>query len=160
MTKRVRSPIAGLSERVQSVPARVWASARRFFQPPIQSNARTHRNPKALRAKRSAIRIAGTGYLDLQITKILNFSSWLCLTLGRQTSECYRRLIRTGLAACFADPIRVGRVAAATRGVSVGTVVSRRGDHHAVAVNVDIRQTCPAPGEVHRVPTLYCSHTH
>ena len=50
-------------------------------------------------------------------------------------------------------------MATATRGVSVETVVSRRGDHHAVAVNVDIRRTRPAPGEVHRVPTLYCSHT-
>jgi hypothetical protein len=65
-----------------SVPAAVQASARRFFQLPTQSDTRTHRSPKALRAKSSAIRIAGTGYLDLQITKILNFSSWLCLTIG------------------------------------------------------------------------------
>ena len=75
-------------------------------------------------------------------------------------SECYCRLIGTGLSARLAYLIGVGGMAMATGRIDVETVVGGRGDHYAVAVNVDIRRTRPAPGAVHYVPTLYCSRTH
>ena len=61
----------------------------------------------------------------------------------RHTSECHRCLIRTGVGASLAYLIRVGVMATAAGGVSVETVVFRRGDHHAVAVNVDLRRDSP-----------------
>ena len=64
-----------------------------LFQPPTQSDARTHRSPtpKAFASEKHCVRnaarseSAGTAYLDLQITKIVNFSSGLCLTIGSAT---------------------------------------------------------------------------
>jgi hypothetical protein len=57
--------------------------------------------------------------------------------------ECHRKLIRTGLTARFAYLIRVDGMATATGRIGVETVVCRRGDHHAVAVNVDIGRSRP-----------------
>ena len=51
-------------------------------------------------------------------------------------------------------------MAAVTDGIGVETVVRRVDEQRAVAVNIDIGRRRPAPGEVHYVPTLYCSHKH
>ena len=75
-------------------------------------------------------------------------------------SECYCRLIGTGLSARLAYLIGVGGMATATERIDVETVVGRRGDHYVVAVNINIVLSRPAPGAVHYVRTLYCSHTH
>jgi hypothetical protein len=80
--------------------------------------------------------------------------------MARQISECHRRLIRTGAGARFAYLIDVGGMTRGTGGIGVETVIPGRGYHNAVAINVDIARSRPAPGEVHYVLTLYCSHTH
>jgi hypothetical protein len=64
---------------------------------------------------------------------------------GDQISECHRRLIGTGVGAGFADLIREGAMATATDGIGVETVVRHGGDTHAVAVNIDIARSRPAP---------------
>src|SRR5437870_813710 len=66
-------------------------------------------------------------------------------TQGRQISKCYRRLIGAGGGAGFAYLIRVGAMAAATDAIGIETVVWDGGDQHAVAVNVDIARSRPAP---------------
>ena len=80
--------------------------------------------------------------------------------VGSETSERHCHLIRTVTRAGFAHRVDVGGMATAVKMIGVETVVRNGGDHHAVAVSVDIRRTRFAPGEVHRVPTLCCSHTH
>jgi hypothetical protein len=73
----------------------------------------------------------------------------------RETSECHRHLIRTGVAAGFAYLIRVGSRATVTGGIGVETVIRGGNDQHAVALNVDIARSGPAPGEVHCLPALH-----
>ena len=77
-----------------------------------------------------------------------------------ETSKCHRHLIRTGLSARVTYFIGVAGMATAAGRVGVETVVLGRGDDPAVAVNIDIARSRPVPGEIHYVPTLYCSHTH
>jgi hypothetical protein len=64
----------------------------------------------------------------------------------RETSECHRRLIGTGLSARLAYLIGVGGMATGTGGIGVETVVGGRGDYYAVAVNINIVLSRPAPG--------------
>ena len=55
------------------------------------------------------------------------------------SSECHRRLIRTGLGARFAHLIRKAAVAATIDGICVGTVVLCIQQEGVVAVNVHSR---------------------
>ena len=52
--------------------------------------------------------------------------------------KCYCCLIRTGVCACVAHAVRIASMATATNGIGVGTVVWRRGNQHAVAINIDV----------------------
>jgi hypothetical protein len=74
--------------------------------------------------------------------------------------KVHRDLVRTVCRTCFTYLIRIGGMTTGTGGIGVETVIPGRGYHNAVAINVDIRRSRPAPGEVHYVLTLYCSHTH
>ena len=65
-------------------------------------------------------------------------------------SECHGGLIGTGLGSGCAYSIGVGRMAVATDGIGVETVIQGGGDTRVVAVNIDHVRSRAAPGEVHR----------
>lgn len=72
-----------------------------------------------------------------------------------QISERNRRLIRTGLRTRIANLVCEAAVATSIGIVSVGPGVRHRGDHHIIAVNVNIRRSCPLPGKIYYLPSLH-----
>ena len=75
--------------------------------------------------------------------------------MGRQISECHRRLIRTGVGPGVAHLICEAAMATATNFIGVETVISGGDDPCAVAVNIDIARSCSAPGEIRSPFTTY-----
>lgn len=75
--------------------------------------------------------------------------------MGRQISECHRRLIRTGLGARITNLVCEAAMATNTGIISVRTAVRHRRDQHIIAVNVDICRSCPMPGKIHYLASLH-----
>ena len=75
--------------------------------------------------------------------------------MGRQVSECHRRLIGTGLGARITNLVCEAAVATSTGIISVRTAVRHGRDQHIIAVNIDICRSCPTPGKIHYLPSLH-----
>ena len=69
--------------------------------------------------------------------------------------EGHCRNIGAGRSAGFTHPILVPGLAGVAGGIIIVSMVRRRRDQHAVAVDVDIGRGRPAPGKTHRIYSIH-----